>query len=67
MPVAEIGKIYTLNGKKYVACKANWKPLCIGCDLHITGGCTKMMRDGVAHTCIAEEERNDVIFVEVKE
>lgn len=67
MPVAEIGKEYTYNGKKYVACKAKkWQP-CNSCDLYKTVGCVQPMRNGMPHTCIDSREVTDLIFVEVKE
>jgi hypothetical protein len=71
MPVAEIGKIYTYNGKKYVARKAQKPQDCAGCDLYAIYAprhmaCPKLMHDGLPHTCIDEKARNDVIFVEVE-
>lgn len=71
MPVAEIGKVYTYNGKKYVACEVKNRMTCVGCSL-LTNRCeadrpVKMMRDGLPYTCLDRIKRDCVIFVEVKE
>lgn len=66
MPVAEVGKEYTYNGKRYVARKHKGRIPCMECALSTFGGCTKIMRDGLPYTCYDEKEENDVIFVEVE-
>ena len=70
MPVAEVGKTYTYNGKKYVAQKEKNRMTCAECSLFrnrcVADGHVRMMRDGVAHTCVDGINRDGVIFKELK-
>ena len=70
MQVAEIGKIYTYNGKKYLAQKPNGEMSCVGCSLFrnrcAADGHVRMMCDGLPYTCIDMAKRDCVFFVEVK-
>ena len=71
MPVAEIGKIYEYNGKKYVARPSQETLGCDGCALleeyaEKRFPCPKLIRKGVRYSCWERGERDDVIFEEAK-
>lgn len=71
MRAAKIGKIYTYNGKRYVACEAEDITSCKGCDLYAPpidwySACPRMIRNGKPYSCINKVERNHVIFKMVK-